>query len=127
MADEPGIWQRHGQNIEQLPDPFVPPVVPGGEAAPPPERPRRRWWRIGFLAFGALLLITLLWLVVTAPLGRALEPLRDPAMLLVTVEGKPIARRGAIKEAPVDAARLDPLTPAAVSYTHLTLPTTERV
>ena len=34
-------------------------------------------------------------------------------MLLVSSEGRPIARRGAIKDEPVDAGRLDPLTPAA--------------
>ena len=34
-------------------------------------------------------------------------------MLLLSEEGRPIARRGAIKEAPVEIARLDPLTPAA--------------
>jgi penicillin-binding protein 1A len=34
-------------------------------------------------------------------------------MLLVSSEGRPIARRGAIKDEPVDATRLDPMTPAA--------------
>ena len=61
----------------------------------------------------ALLLVTVIWLIVTAPLSRALEPLDDPAMLLVSAEGRPIARRGAVKDEPVDAAELDPLTPAA--------------
>jgi penicillin-binding protein 1A len=42
-----------------------------------------------------------------------LEPLDDPAMLLVSAEGQPIARRGAIKEAPVTVAELNKLTPAA--------------
>ena len=51
--------------------------------------------------------------MITAPLGRALEPLEDPAMLLLSEEGRPIARRGAIKEEPVETAKLDPLTPAA--------------
>jgi len=46
-------------------------------------------------------------------LSRALEPLDDPAILLVSAEGRPIARRGAIKEAPVDVTKLDPMTPAA--------------
>ncbi len=68
---------------------------------------------MGFTVTGALLLITILWLVITAPLGRALEPLPDPAMLLVSAEGRPIARRGAIKDRPVEVAKLDPLTPAA--------------
>ena len=56
----------------------------------------------------------MLWLIVTAPLSRALEPLDDPALLLLSATtATPIARRGAIKEAPVDVAKLNPLTPAA--------------
>jgi penicillin-binding protein 1A len=81
-----------------------------------PEQPlpaRRPWFRWGFTAAGGLLLVILLWLVVTAPLGRALEPLPDPAMLILSSEGRPIARRGAIKEAPVEVAKLQPHTPAA--------------
>ena len=110
-----GIWQRGGVDMEVLPDPLgcrapaVPPNGPADEA----KTPRRRWWRWGFTAFGALLLVTLLWLIFTAPLSRALEPLHDPAMLLLSQEGRPIARRGAIKDEPVEAAKLDPLTPAA--------------
>ena len=55
----------------------------------------------------------MLWLVITAPLSRALEPLPDPALLLESADGRPIALRGAIKEAPVDVTKLNPLTPAA--------------
>ena len=55
-----------------------------------------------------------MWLVITAPLSRALEPLDDPgAPAAVSDDGHPIARRGAIKEAPVDVDKLNPLTPAA--------------
>jgi hypothetical protein len=110
LGDAQGIWQRGGADIENLPDPFV-----HGLPAEPAqtEKPRRRWLRWGFTAFGALILITLLWLIFTAPLSRALEPLDDPAMLLVSSEGRPIARRGAIKDEPVDVARLDSMTPAA--------------
>jgi penicillin-binding protein 1A len=64
-------------------------------------------------AIGGVLLITLLWLIVTAPLSRALEPLEDPALRITASDGTAIARRGAIKEAPVEVATLDPLTPAA--------------
>jgi penicillin-binding protein 1A len=115
MGDSDTLWQRGGRNIEDLPDPFTPPVI---EVAPdpsakPPQSPRRRRWKIIFYGISALLLVTLLWLVITAPLGRALEPLDDPAILLVSDRGIPIARRGAIKDPPVDATKLDPLTPAA--------------
>jgi penicillin-binding protein 1A len=119
VADRDGIWSRGGLPVEELPDPFAPipmpgPVEPGstepGEPKPKPKRSRRR---VIFYAVSAVLLLTLLWLIVTAPLSRALEPLDDPALLLLSQEGRPIARRGAIKEAPVNAAELDPLTRAA--------------
>jgi penicillin-binding protein 1A len=114
MADRDGIWSRGGVHVEELPDPFAPIVVPPGpepaEVGPKPKRSRRR---IIFYSIAGILLVTLLWLIVTAPLSRALEPLDDPALLLLSQEGIPIARRGAIKEAPVEAAKLDPLTPAA--------------
>jgi len=117
VADRDGIWSRGGVQVEELPDPFAPipmpgPVDPGApaEAQPKPRRSRRRGI---FYTVSAVLLLTLLWLIVTAPLSRALEPLDDPALLLLSQEGRPIARRGAIKEAPVEAASLDPLTTAA--------------
>jgi penicillin-binding protein 1A len=114
MADRDSPWQRaDGAYIEELPDPFPPLPAETGDGDAPRQKPRRRWWRIGFTAFFGLLLVIILWLVITAPLSRALEPLQDPAMLLVSAEGQPIARRGAIKEAPVEVARLGKLTPAA--------------
>src|SRR5687768_17413880 len=111
-----GIWSRNGVNVEDLPDPFAPSEQPPPE--PPEEsesQPRRRRSRLRlvFYAISALFLVTLAWLIVTAPLSRALEPLDDPALLLLSAEGHPIARRGAIKEAPVVIGKLDPLTPAA--------------
>ena len=115
MSDDYGIWQRGGEDIEHLPDPLATAVPPSAPASPlePSRPPRRRWLRWSFTALAALLLVTILWLIVTAPLGRALEPLDDPAMLLLSEEGRPIARRGAVKDKPVEAARLDPMTPAA--------------
>ena len=114
MADNEGIWSRGGVNVEELPDPFA-------AAGPPPDaepldeaKPKRkRRWPIVLYAIAGIVFVTLIWLIVTAPLSRALEPLDDPAILLVSQEGRPIARRGAIKEAPVDVAQLNPLTPAA--------------
>src|SRR4029078_11377986 len=60
-----------------------------------------------------LILVTLVWLVITAPLSRALEPLQDPALLLISGDAHPLPRRGAIKEAPVDVTKLNAVTPAA--------------
>jgi penicillin-binding protein 1A len=113
MSEGETIWRRDGRNVEDLPDPFAPPVLdPGALPAPEPSK-RRRYWKYGLYVFAGLVLVTLVWLIVTAPLSRALEPLDDPAMLLVSSEGQPIARRGAIKDKPVTIAELDPLTPAA--------------
>jgi penicillin-binding protein 1A len=118
MADYDAIWTRDGGNVEDLPDPFAPPPqtpLEPSDGAGEPEKPRPRWRQAKIIAssVAALIIITLLWLVITAPLSRALEPLPDPAMLFLSTQGTPIAQRGAMKEAPVDAAKLNPLTPAA--------------
>ena len=115
MADSDQIWQRGGANVEELPDPLAPVLAPM-DAPLVPARPRRRrrtLIKYGAYAFFALFVVTVLWLIITAPLSRALEPLPAPAMLLLSQEGQPIARRGAVKEAPVDVTKLQPLTPAA--------------
>ena len=65
-------------------------------------------------AISALLLVTLLWLIVTAPLSRALEPLDDPAMLLAVAARagrSPGAARSRTRRS--TSPQLDPLTPAA--------------
>ena len=115
LADRDGIWSRGGVPVEDLPDPFaavsVPEPDPSERDAEQPK-PRRRW-PIYLYSISALILLTLVWLVITAPLSRALEPLQDPALLLQSDDGHAIARRGAVKEAPVDVTKLDPLTPAA--------------
>jgi penicillin-binding protein 1A len=103
--------------VEDLPDPFAPDALPPGigpDGHPLEAKPkRRRRWPLVLYAISAVFFVTLIWLIVTAPLSRALEPLDDPAILLVSQEGQPIARRGAVKEAPVDVTRLNKLTPAA--------------
>ena len=114
VADSDGIWSRGGVPVEDLPDPFgiEPPVSESVEPAGP-SATRRRRWPIYLYSLAGLILVTLVWLVITAPLSRALEPLQDPALLLLSSDGHAIARHGAIKEAPVDVTRLNPITPAA--------------
>ena len=111
VAERDAIWTRDGVPVEELPDPFAPTPAPEPEPQQPPRRRRR--WPLVLYSVAALVVITLIWLVITAPLSRALEPLADPALLLTSDDGHPIALRGAIKEAPVDVTRLNPLTPAA--------------
>lgn len=76
--------------------------------APAPARPpfwRRRPWQIAGAAILALLALVI-FLVWSLPLGRALEPLKSPTLILVTADGKDFARRGSYKEAPVDVTKL---------------------
>src|SRR6478735_553019 len=111
LAERDTIWIRDGQPVEELPDPFAPGTPePQGSSETPP---RRRRWPIVLYSVTGLIFLTVLWLVITAPLSRALEPLPDPALLLESADGRPIALRGAIKEAPVDVTKLNPQTPAA--------------
>lgn len=112
LAERDDIWTRSGVPIEELPDPFGP-DAPLSEEPSGPERPRRARWPLVLYSVAAILTVTLVWLVITAPLSRALEPLSDPALLLMSNDGHPIALRGAIKEAPVDVTKLNPVTPAA--------------
>ncbi|HEY8615731.1 transglycosylase domain-containing protein [Phenylobacterium sp.] len=87
----------------------------GVGAAPPPAEPpppearvsvwRRRPVQIALAAAAALVLL-FLWLSWALPVGRALEPLESPTLVLVTADGKPFARRGSYKEAPVEVERL---------------------
>ena len=70
-----------------------------------------RWWIAGGIVglFGLLVA----WLVATAPLGRALEPAKQPSLIITDMNGKPIARRGDYKEEPVKIAQLPAYVPAA--------------
>lgn len=112
VAERDAVWTRDGQPVEELPDPFAPQPPPVAQAEEQPPRRRRRWPLVVYTVAGVLT-VTLIWLLITAPLSRALEPLADPALLLLSDDGHPIALRGAIKEAPVDVTKLNPLTPAA--------------
>jgi penicillin-binding protein 1A len=113
VADREEYWSRDGIPVEELPDPFAELPDQSELGQRPDVQPKRRRWPIVLYSIAGLLFLTLVWLVVTAPLSRALEPLDDPALLFLSDDGHAIARRGAIKETPVDVTKLDPLTPAA--------------
>ncbi|KAB7647591.1 transglycosylase domain-containing protein [Polymorphobacter fuscus] len=79
-----------------------------------PRRPLRRYLLPGLAILTGFLIALVIWLVLTAPLGRALEPATKPALVLTDSGGRPIARRGDYKEAPVDIARLPKYVPGAL-------------
>ncbi|WP_260582340.1 transglycosylase domain-containing protein [Sphingopyxis sp. PET50] len=86
-----------------LPDGAAPPPV-----APPLSR-RRKWLRRlsrGFAIFAVLFILLVGWLAITAPLSKSLEPIAPPQITLLASDGTPIARTGAIVDAPVKAKDL---------------------
>ena len=81
-------------------------AVPETAPQPPISRVRlvKRVIRIGAL----LIALALIWLLVTAPLSRSLQPIGAPGLTILSAEGEPIARRGAIIGEPVDVTQLPP-------------------
>ena len=78
-VEKDAIWTRDGVPVEELPDPLAPPGAPPDSTEAEQPAKRRRRWPLVLYSVSALLVITILWLVITAPLSRALEPLPDPA------------------------------------------------
>ena len=83
--------------------PFYPDLEPA------PRRPRRSWLRWFMRGLGLAIVLAVLaigWLAVTAPLSKSLLPPTPPSITITADDGTPIARRGAIVGAAVDAATL---------------------
>jgi penicillin-binding protein 1A len=78
----------------------------------PPERRGRLARRIAIGA-GLFLLLLIGLLTATAPLSKSLQPITAPSITLLSAEGKPIARRGSVIEAPVKVAELPRHIPQA--------------
>jgi penicillin-binding protein 1A len=85
-----------------------------GEAAPAlPKKQllgKTRWWWFSriFAGFLFLFMLLILWLAVTAPLSKSLQPIAPPRITLLASDGTPIARNGAIVDKPVDVSTLPP-------------------
>lgn len=94
----------------------LPPLPKGAfdapEGPPPPPlapsrwKSRRRWIKRGLVGLTILMAAIVVWLLVTAPLSKSLEPIAPPQLTLLTADGQPIARNGAIVDDPVEAAKL---------------------
>jgi len=93
-ALDPDEYRAYAADMEHL----------GAGAEAPPKK--KRWWPR--IVAGVLLVFFLIvaWLAVTAPIGKALEPLETPALVLTAADGTPIARRGGFKAEPVDVTAL---------------------
>jgi penicillin-binding protein 1A len=89
---------------------WIAPYVPEDDFTPLP--PTRRWWlkwawvKRGIQATLLIFVLLFAWLAITAPLSKSLEPIAPPQVTLLAADGQPIARKGAIMDEPVKAARL---------------------
>ncbi|WP_165188391.1 transglycosylase domain-containing protein [Caulobacter soli] len=92
------------------------PLAAEPPSAPPPAKPpiwKRRPWQIGAAASVLVVIAVIASLLWSLPLGRALEPLANPTLVIVAADGSPIARRGSYKEAPVVVSKLPAYVPGA--------------
>src|SRR6476661_8778257 len=80
-----------------------------------PQKPRRRWLKKRYIAAGVVGLFMLMvgWLAITAPLSRSLQPIAPPSITLVSDDGTPIARKGAVVAPPVRLSELPAHVPQA--------------
>lgn len=74
---------------------------------PPSKWAKRRKWIVrGTAAFLLLFILIVGWLALTAPLSKSLEPIAPPQVTLLASDGTPIARSGAVVDAPVEVETL---------------------
>ena len=114
LQDAPGDpWAARLAQIDR----FLGVDEPGELRQPEAPRARRhfwqqrgRWWWVsrGIAAFIGLFVLTVLWLAITAPLSKSLQPIAPPEVTLLAADGTPIARTGAIVDKPVQVAKLPP-------------------
>jgi penicillin-binding protein 1A len=84
-------------------------VGPGVVAAT--ARDGRSIWkrvRLGIAILLFLFIGAIGYLAITAPLSKSLQPIAPPEITLLAADGTPIARNGAIIDAPVSVSRLPP-------------------
>lgn len=112
---DPTDWPANGQTAAASPLAGQPPLSPDAPAVPPPRPFWKRWWFWKRAIQGGLLLFVALiaWLAITAPLSRSLKPIAPPSITLLSADGKPIARKGAIIDRPVVIADLPEHVPQA--------------
>jgi penicillin-binding protein 1A len=84
----------------------IPPRI--DEPVAPLKKPRGKWWWFSRgMAAGLFMFILLVaYLAITAPLSKSLQPIAPPEITLLTSDGQPFARNGAVVDEPVRVAEL---------------------
>ena len=99
--------EKHQNNFYQ-PQPSSWPTLDDHDPVAPLKKPHGKWWWISRCFAASLLFVILLvaYLAITAPLSKSLEPIAPPQITLLTSDGQPIARNGAIVDEPVEIEEL---------------------
>tara|TARA_R110000824_G_scaffold114380_8_gene264895 strand:+ start:894 stop:3011 length:2118 start_codon:yes stop_codon:yes gene_type:complete len=100
---------RRGQPETTFYEPYgdaIPPRIE--EPVAPLKKPRGKWWWVSRgIAAGLFIFILLVaYLAITAPLSKSLQPIAPPQITLLTKDGQPFARNGAVVDDPVQVAKL---------------------
>ncbi|MFM7028096.1 MAG: transglycosylase domain-containing protein [Chakrabartia sp.] len=95
------------------PDPSGGPETLADAPAPSPWRRRWLWFKRGVQALLALFVLLFVWLALTAPLSKSLQPIAPPQLTLLASNGEPIARNGANVGPPVKIKDLPAHVPQA--------------
>ena len=84
----------------------IPPRI--DEPIAPLKKPRGKWWWFSrAMAAGlAVFILLVAYLAITAPLSKSLQPIVPPQITLLTTDGQPFARNGAVVDDPVQVAEL---------------------
>lgn len=90
-------------------EPYGDAIPPGiEEPIAPLRKPRGKWWWVsrGMAAALFVLILIIAYLAITAPLSKSLQPIAPPQITLLTSDGQPFARNGAVVDEPVRVAEL---------------------
>lgn len=110
LQDAPGDpWAARLEQIDRYLDRTKPPESKPAAGDAPRAKHGKGWWIVrGLGVLFGLFVLTVLWLAITAPLSKSLQPIAPPEVTLLAADGTPIARTGAIVDKPVSVAKLPP-------------------
>ena len=100
--------ESYAQRFPDDPQPWNPDAQPASTRRLILGKTRWWWFNRTSAALLGLFILLILWLAITAPLSKSLQPIAPPRITLLASDGTPIARNGAIVDKPVDVGTLPP-------------------
>jgi len=88
--------ESYAQRFPDDPQPWNPDAQPASTRRLILGKTRWWWFSRTSAALLGLFILLILWLAITAPLSKSLQPIAPPRITLLASDGTPIARNGAI-------------------------------